>query len=149
MVSMAFAQVIPDFQLKTLQKKTISLHSVLTRSHYTVLSLVSLSCGYCMLEMRDFEELSEKFSSRNVTFVAIFSEENSAEIASLFRQKGFKFPVYTGGDAFARAFRVRGVPYTVIVDRAGQIIRVIPGYIELEQMDKLIQGLTDAGDSRY
>ncbi|MEK6557733.1 MAG: TlpA disulfide reductase family protein [Candidatus Margulisiibacteriota bacterium] len=144
LMTMAMGQVIPDFQLINLQKKTLKLHSVISQNRYTLVSLVSLTCGYCMQEMTDYGKLSEQYISRNVGFMVIFTEDNPSAIASLVHQKGLRFPTYMGGEAFARAFRVRGVPYTVVVDRAGQIIRVIPGYVELEQMTKLIQGLLDS-----
>ena len=76
--------------------------------------------------------------SPNVGFMVIFTEDNLSQVPPLVHQKGLRFrPTWAGkARAFGSWFLIRAV------DRQGRL-RVIPGYVELEQMTKLIQGLLD------
>lgn len=136
--SLLFSQTIPNFKLTDLNKKTVLLHQLTKENELTLVSMVTLSCPYCLKEIKDYTRLSQKFGTKKVGFVALFLDNNARMIQSLIASDKIAYPVLIAGADMPKYFGVRGVPFTFILDSNHNIIETIPGYVPIESMDDYI-----------
>ena len=133
-----FAQSIPNFKLSELNGKPSSLHQLTKGNNLTLVSLVTLSCPYCLKEIHDYTLLSQKYGIKKVGFVALFLDNDEKMIQSLIAENKIKYSVLIAGSDMPKYFGLRGVPFTVILDHNNNIVEKIPGYVPSEGMDDFI-----------
>ena len=136
--TLLFAQSIPNFKLTELNGKPSSLHQLTKGNDLTLVSLVTLSCPYCLKEIHDYTLLSHKYGIKKVGFVALFLDNDEKAIQSLIEQNKIKYSVLMAGSDMPKHFGLRGVPFTIILDRNNNIVEKIPGYVPFDGMDDFI-----------
>ncbi len=136
--TLLFAQSIPNFKLTELNQKPAWLHQITKENELTIVSLVTLTCPYCLKEMKDYTRLSQKFGIKKVGFVALFLDNNPRMIQALIARDKITYPVLIAGSDMSKYFGIRGVPFTFILDSNNIIIEKIPGYVPIESMDEYI-----------
>ncbi len=87
-----------------------------------VLNFWATWCVPCIAEMPALDELARQMAEERVAVLALSSDRGgAAAVAKFYKEKGIRtLPVLLDprGDA-ARAFGVRGIPTTVVLDRQG------------------------------
>lgn len=78
-------------------------------------------CSNCPAVMRDMEKLRKSYQGRNVEFVAVSLDDESAPKKYL-ATRGYGFRVKTGGSALLERYQAVGVPWVVVTDAAGKVI---------------------------
>ncbi|MEY3807042.1 MAG: hypothetical protein RI893_18 [Pseudomonadota bacterium] len=99
-------------------------------------------CPPCLKEIPDFITLQDQYKSQGLQFIGIALDDKDA-VAKYITTAQINYPVLLGGDAgiaLARQLgnKVDAVPYTLIVDRQGQIIHRHPGEFHKEQLMEFI-----------
>ena len=102
-------------------------------------------CPPCLKEIPDFIALQEHYADKGVQFIGIALEDKEP-VAEFLAATKINYPILLGGDngitlAHQLGNRVDGVPYTLIVNRQGQIIHRHPGELSKEQITKIITSL--------
>ncbi|MDO9047895.1 MAG: TlpA disulfide reductase family protein [Methylobacter sp.] len=102
-------------------------------------------CPPCLKEIPDFIALQEQYADKDVQFIGIALEDREP-VAKYAAATKISYPILLGGDkgitlANQLGNSVDAVPYTLIVDRQGQIIHRHPGEFSKEQILEIITPL--------
>ncbi|MGZ8175574.1 MULTISPECIES: TlpA family protein disulfide reductase [Methylobacter] len=102
-------------------------------------------CPPCLKEIPDFVALQEQYAAKGVQFIGIALEDKKP-VAKYLSATAINYPILLGGDngvtlAHQLGNSVDAVPYTLIVDRQGQIISRHPGEFSKEQILEIITPL--------
>ena len=131
-------QLAPDFTVYDLEGNAYKLSDF--RGKPVILNFWATWCGYCKMEMPDFNEKYQKYGEEihflmvNVTDGA----QETVETASAFvAEEGYSFPVYydTTLEA-ASSYPTSGLPVTFIIDEEGAVVAWQQGMMSAENLQK-------------
>ena len=100
-------------------------------------------CPPCRAEIPEFIRFQKQYEKQGVQFVGIAIDQKS-KVQTYAKEIGMNYPVLLGdlaGIDLARRIgnTEGGLPYTVVVDRKGQIITTQLGTISFEKLDTTIK----------
>lgn len=79
-------------------------------------------CGPCIAAMPQVAEVADAYRSRGVVFYAVNQREEADTVTQFLRDKQWNIPVAMDAQSqAARAYRVGGIPQTVIIGRTGNV----------------------------
>jgi thiol-disulfide isomerase/thioredoxin len=111
------------------------------RGHVVILEFWATWCGPCIAAIPHINELADHFKNRPVTFISITDE--SEDLIRPFLDKR-EMRTWIGIDttkAMHKAFGVRGIPHTVLIDQHGRIAGIThPNSLTAEIIERLIAG---------
>ena len=122
---------LPDFTLETVEGDRFTLSDHVGKS-VIVLSFWATWCAPCLEELPHLQKLYEAEKANGLVIVALSMDEPTtvAEVAPTARRLGLTMPVAL--DTEQRAVRLynrsRDAPMTVVINRAGQIVKSHAGY---------------------
>lgn len=99
-------------------------------------------CTPCQEEIPEFIETQEKFRDQGLVFVGIAIDQ--ADKVKMFSQDfGINYPVLVGSlntwsVAQAAGNRMSVLPYTVVINRSGEIVETYVGRVSLKKLEKLV-----------
>lgn len=104
-------------------------------------------CPPCLKEIPEFVKLQTELAAKNVQFIGIAIEEQEP-VAEYLASNPVNYPMLIGGDAGIALSQhlgniVGAVPFTVIVNPKGQIVRRHPGELSKKRLLELLSPLTD------
>jgi peroxiredoxin/tetratricopeptide (TPR) repeat protein len=109
----------PDFQLSTLDKKTVRLADL--KGKVVVVNFWATWCGPCVAELPQLQKSYDAHKSNpRVVFIAVSVDENRAAVRPFVERNGLKM-VVAYDDGAAGRYQLDGVPATFIIDRDGVI----------------------------
>ena len=115
------------------------------RGQVLVVNYWATWCAPCREEIPGFVRLQERYGSRGLQFVgiAIDQPDKVAEFASEFR---INYPLLLGGLETIELLRQAGnragvLPYTLVIDRKGNLVSREPGGLKEARLENLIQPL--------
>jgi peroxiredoxin len=80
-------------------------------------------CGECLIEAPSLERLHRSLKDENFTVIGIAIDDTVAAARSLKERLNLTFPVLVDTDKeLKRAFAVRGVPMTIMLDASGSVV---------------------------
>lgn len=102
-------------------------------------------CPPCLKEIPDFIALQEQYKAQGVQFIGIALEDKES-VAQFLSTNNINYPILLGGDngiALTQQLgnSVGAIPYTLIVDRQGQIIHRHPGEFSRDRLTAVITPL--------
>lgn len=109
----------PDFKLKTLDGREVSLASL--KGKTAVVNFWGVWCGWCVREMPEYQQLSKKYAKDPA--VAILTINNDSDVANVRRwmaEQKYDFAVMLD-DGFVRRNKIEAFPTTWFLDRNGKI----------------------------
>lgn len=113
----------PDFTATTLEGEKITLSQL--RGHPVWLTVGASWCQPCRAESPDIEATWEKYRHTGLKLVAVFIQDNRADIESFAQRAGLTYPKIDDSDsAIASSYRIVGIPSHFFIDRSG-ILREI------------------------
>lgn len=130
----------PDFSVELLDGGTFSLKEEIGEK-IIVLDFWATWCPPCRQAMPILEEIGEKYEE-DVKILALNQQESTEKIRGYLDQTGLSPTVALDDGSIASLYQVTGYPTFVIIDKAGKIQDVIPGFDP--QMEKRIQRLIDS-----
>jgi thiol-disulfide isomerase/thioredoxin len=106
------------------------------RGQPVVINFWASWCGPCVQEMPALSSLSQQYAAKGIQFIGI-GIDSAANITAFLNKVPVKYPVYVagfGGAEITRSFgnNVGGLPFTVVVDRAGSV-----RYSKLGKVDEI------------
>ncbi|MBS0497223.1 MAG: TlpA family protein disulfide reductase [Gammaproteobacteria bacterium] len=99
-------------------------------------------CTPCQEEIPEFIEAQEKFREQGLLFVGIALDQ--ADLVKKFSNEfGINYPVLVGGLnswtlAQAAGNRLSVLPYTVVINRSGEIVETYVGRVNRKKLEKLV-----------
>jgi len=118
----------PDFQLQDLDGKKVKL------SDYTgkvvVLDFWATWCPPCRTELPHLQKIQEEFADQGVVVLGINTEppEMAEKVREFVKKEGLTFRILQGTPDVSEAYKVTGIPETVIIDRKGILRAVHVGF---------------------
>lgn len=102
-------------------------------------------CPPCLKEVPEFVSLQEKYGSRGLQFIGI-ALQRPEEVREFVSEHKVNYPILAGeleviklAEAYGN--NIGALPYTVIIDRNGQIAHVKPGILPTEEAESILNGL--------
>lgn len=137
------SNVRPLFKLKDLEDKTRDVKE--WDGQVLMINFWATWCPPCRREMPAFIELQEKYQDKGFTILGIALDEKQAVI-DFTDPMGMNYPILLAeqeGIVLAKAYgnRLGVLPYTVIVDRKGNIIHRQRNELTFEQVEGMIKPL--------
>lgn len=130
-----------DFTLRDIDGKEVSLSGL--RGKVVVLSFWATWCGPCKEEMPHLFEMHKKYGEQGLVILSISTDDarSASKVKPFIVKMGYTFPVLLDRDStVVGAYNpAKTLPYTVVVDRAGNVVHRVTGYnpgdeAALEQM---------------
>lgn len=133
----------PGFTVYDAEGNEVTLESL--RGKPVVLNFWATWCGYCVMEMPDFQEAYEEFGDRIHFMMVNVTDgyQETQETAEAFvAGKGFTFPVYYDLElSAASAYGVNAMPVTFFIDADGMAVAYGQGALDAASLRKGIDML--------
>jgi len=136
----------PDFTLRDVDGKTVKLSDYLGKNPILI-DFWATWCNPCKVELPHLEAIYKKYKDQGLVFMAI-SEDSPRSVSKVkpyVRTKGFEaiIPLDPDGQVLRKFFGEDILPYTILIDREGQIVRTFTGFVPGQEKDieKLVEEL--------
>ena len=146
-------EMFPAFEGKDLDGNTVKSDEFFSENAVTVINFWFTTCGPCVNELHDLEELYEELKEEGGTLIGInvFTlDGNKADISQakeVLEKKGATYPnIYFDSNSEAGKFtnNIFAYPTTYVVDRSGTIIgEPIIGSITDEKQEEALEKLIE------
>jgi thiol-disulfide isomerase/thioredoxin len=112
----------PPWTLKDLDGKTVSLSDF--KGKVVVLDIWATWCPPCRAEIPHFIELQNEWKDKGVTVVGMSVDSTGpADVAKFVKDNGMNYPIVMADENAATAYGAdQGIPFTVVIDKNGQIV---------------------------
>lgn len=116
----------PDFSVTSLSGENISLSKL--KGKVVLIDFWATWCGPCRQEMPAVKQIWEKHKNNNFTIIGISLDMDREPLDNYIKTKGISWPQYYDGlgwkNKVARLYGVTGIPFTVLLDKNGEVAGV-------------------------
>src|SRR3990167_1331514 len=141
-------KLAPDFTLQKLGGGAITL-SEFKGKKPVVVDFWASWCPNCRRDMPNLNRFYEKYKDK-VEVIGVNLQENESTVRDFIASRGISFPIAL--DPRGQASRAYGIQYTnthVLIDRAGNLVRIIPGDIGEGDIVSLIEQEKTSNDQSF
>jgi thiol-disulfide isomerase/thioredoxin len=116
----------PDFELELLDGKKFRVSQA--KGRVVVLDFWATWCGPCLQAMPQVEKVATEFRDQGVQLVAVNLQESPTDINAMLERHKLALTVALDRDgAVAQKYNANAIPQTVVIDRAGNVVRLFVG----------------------
>lgn len=135
----------PDFKLKTLDGKTVSLADL--KGKPVLVNFWATWCAPCKIEMPWFEEFRQKYESQGFTIVGIVEDDAPKEaVQGLVEKTGVKYTIAHTDNKVDKAYGgIDYLPASYFVGRDGVIIAQSSGLGSKDEMEANVKKIVAGG----
>jgi cytochrome c biogenesis protein CcmG/thiol:disulfide interchange protein DsbE len=127
--AVAPGEAAPTFALPTADAGPVSLEAL--RGRVVYVDFWASWCGPCRRSFPFMNELKERYGERGLTVVAVNVDAKREDAARFLRQYPATFAVvYDPTGATPRAYEVKAMPSSYLVDRSGRVVAIEHGFLE-------------------
>ena len=133
----------PEFTLPDLEGRQRSITE--WDGKVVALNFWATWCPPCLKEVPEFVSLQEKYREQGLQFIGI-ALQKPEEVREFVAEHEVNYPILAGeleviqlAEAYGN--NIGALPYTVIIDRNGQIAHVKPGILPTEEAENIISSL--------
>lgn len=110
-----------------------------------VLNFWATWCPPCRKEIPDLMEIQRRYGTRGVTLIGIAVEEK-APVTAFVKDQQINYPILVGRDKGIQLLQAignqsAGLPYTVVLDRQGNIVFTKRGALTRERLEQVLEPL--------
>ncbi|MEQ1747075.1 MAG: TlpA disulfide reductase family protein [Saprospiraceae bacterium] len=135
---------LPSANIKTMEGQTINAQELGKTGKITVISFWATWCSPCKKELDAIKDYYEEWQKKyNMELVAISVDDprTAAKVPAMVAQKGWSYRILLDyNKEFSQAANVASVPYTLLLDKNGNVVYEHTGYApgdELELEDRI------------
>lgn len=113
----------PDFSIKDLQEKTVSLKDY--KGQWLLLDFWGTWCAPCRKEMPQVQAFYDQIEAgkiKNLSFLSIATYDTPEDVKTFFRTHNYHLPAAMGSSSLAKAYEVPGYPSKVLISPEGKWI---------------------------
>ena len=130
----------PEFTLETFDGESIALSDL--RGQVVVINFWASWCGPCEEEAADLEQAWRDYRPLGVTFLGVDYVDTEPEARAYLAKWDVTYPNGPDlGTNISRAFRIRGVPETFVLDQQGEVRQLFIGPVDYETLTAVIETL--------
>ena len=142
--SAVVGQPAPNFTLKTMDGRTVSLSDY--RGAPVLVEFWASWCPPCHVSAPKMQELFERFKDDGLTILGVSVDVPFEPEGRRFVERyKWTFPVLLTSNAVLKAYDVRAIPVTFVVDSKGILVRELLGARPLNEMVGIVRGLLRDG----
>jgi thiol-disulfide isomerase/thioredoxin len=131
----------PSIELTDLSGQTVPLKNVLGTA--TVLNFWATWCGPCRLELPELQKLSNELGGKGLVVLAVDVDLPPAaddvgvgnqlefvkpRLEGFLKRSGITLPVFLVDGKTQMSLGLNQIPFSILLDRKGGVVRVYPGY---------------------
>jgi thiol-disulfide isomerase/thioredoxin len=98
------------------------------RGAVTVVNFWATWCGPCRAELPELQKLYNELAGRGFVVLAVNVEGPQAPVKLFMERMKLSLPVYFVDPQTERDLGISSLPFTVLIDRKGRVVRVYAGY---------------------
>ena len=141
-VPAAAAPAAPGFKARLLDGKASLDSRDLIGRKVLVLRFQASWCKPCMKESAALAQVAERYRGRGVEVLAIHVQDTAADVQRFVREQKVTYPIALDPKlTVGNRFGFKGTPYTVIVDKKGEMVARIHGVSAVARLPKILDGL--------
>ena len=136
------APAAPGFRVKTLDgRRTIDSNELIGKK-IVVLRFQASYCKPCGKESAALARVAERYRDRDVEFVAIHVQDTAADTRRFVRANKVTYPIALDPRlTLGNRFGFKGTPYTVVIDRRGEMVARLAGEGAVRRLPQMLDGL--------
>jgi peroxiredoxin len=135
------AQTAPGFKVKTLDGRALDSNELIGKK-VIVLRFQASYCKPCVKESPELSRLVERYHDRDVEIVAIHVQDTATDTQRFVKRTNATYPIALDPRlTLGNRFGFRGTPYTVVIDRKGEIVARFRGEGAFRRLPKTLDGL--------
>lgn len=136
------APAAPGFKVRLLDGKTSLDSRNLIGKKVLVLRFQASWCKPCAKESAAFAQIAERYRGRGVETLAIHVQDTAADAQRFVREQRATYPIALDPKlTVGNRFGFKGTPYTVVVDKKGELVARIHGVSAVARLPKILDGL--------
>jgi thiol-disulfide isomerase/thioredoxin len=129
------AKTVLDFTLPAVNGEALKMQSL--KGKTIVLDFWATWCGPCRIQRPMYEQVEKKYSSNsNVVFLSVNTDEDKSKVAPFLAKENWTQRAYFDAGLGAM-LRVNNIPTTIVLNRDGQIVSRMAGFIPERFVDML------------
>jgi len=140
--SAAPSAIAPSFSGTGLDGRQISSRQLSGKAY--IVNFFASWCPPCRAEIPDMVALQNAYKAKGFTFIGIAVNENDESMRKFMKTNGITYPVMMADQKIVSAYGrfveggLRAIPTSFVVNRSGNIIRVVPGARSKADFEKMI-----------
>ena len=133
-------QLAPLFDLPTTTGERVALAD--TAGEVVLVNFWATWCPPCREEMPVIEAAQQKYGPKGFKVISVNVEEAADPVAAYIRETGATFPILLDREgSVSRAYRVQTLPRNFFLARDGRVVRIHPGELTPDIIDRYLQEL--------
>jgi peroxiredoxin len=138
----AAAPAAPGFRVRLLDSgRTVNSRDLIGKK-ILVLRFQASYCKPCARESPGLARLADRYRSRNVDLLAIHVQDTAVDARTFMRDNRVAYPVALDPRlTIGNHFGFKGSPYTVVVDRKGEIVARLVGESAVTKLPRILDDL--------
>ena len=124
-----------DFSLKDLSGEEVSLSDY--RGKIVLVNFWATWCGYCNVEMPDFQKVQDE--NEDVVVLAVNVMEEESIVNDYIKEGGYNFQVVLDKEGtVAKTYLINAFPTTYVVDEEGMLLGGVRGMVTYDQLNQIL-----------
>jgi thiol-disulfide isomerase/thioredoxin len=139
----AQAKPAPAFNVRTLEGKPLRLADL--KNKPVILDFWATWCGPCRASMPHLSSMQSRYEKQGLSVVGMSVDDGGPQNVKKFaNQLGVKFTLAMANDEILDAYGpIRSIPTTFFINRKGDIVRRVVGYIDGETMEDYVKEILE------
>jgi thiol-disulfide isomerase/thioredoxin len=128
----------PSFTLSTLEGKTIKFEKL--RGRPVIVDFWATWCGPCRFAMPHLQTMQDRYGKDGLVVIGVSVDDIPAERVRKFAERlGVSFTLAMANESMLDAYGpLRALPTTYFIDRNGEVVRKVVGYIDEETLEAYV-----------
>ena len=137
------AMTAPAFSVKNLDGRTVRLSDL--RNKPVIVDFWATWCGPCRMSMPHLDAMQTRYAKQGLTVLGMSVDESGPAPVRRFAQKsGIQFTLAMANDDLLEAYGpIRSIPTTFFINRKGEIVRRVVGYVDGETMEGYVKEILE------